>query len=99
MKRSRSWGLREFGRMLWKASLENRQRLIGLLTQTDPYVVLPTHVSNHYTFMIDELVPVSGAAFDRRFIAQQIASLREAVNARTGEDLDLKEFCDERAAH
>src|SRR5262245_52443122 len=58
---------------------------------------LPTQVSTHYMFVIDELLPVSGADFDERFIAQQTASLSEALAlargyARYGDDFDLKEY-------
>jgi hypothetical protein len=48
-------------------------------------------------FVIDELIPVTGHDFDRRFIAQQTASLEAALAlaqdyARVGDDLDLREY-------
>jgi hypothetical protein len=48
-------------------------------------------------FVIDQLIPVSGEAFDERFIEQQTASLAEALAlaqayARVGDDLDLKDY-------
>ena len=63
----------------------------------DPYIVLPTQISPAYMFVLDELVPISGDAFDRRFLEQQAASLSDALAlfqgyARAGDDLDLKEF-------
>jgi putative membrane protein len=97
MKKSPSLDVREFGRMLWEDSIENWRRLKWVLTKAEPNVVLPTHVSTHDMFLMDQLVPVSGDAFDGLFIAQQTASLRETLAlaegyARTGDDLDLKEF-------
>jgi putative membrane protein len=96
-KKSPSSDVREFGRILWEDSIENWGRLNWLLTKMAPKTVLPTQISPHYMFLIDQLVPVSGEAFDRRFIAQQTASLKEALAlaesyARTGDDFDLKEF-------
>src|SRR5687767_13244807 len=97
MKKSPSMEVREFGRMLWVDSIESRRRLEWVLTHTEPHVVLPRQVSTRYMFVIDQLVPVSGDAFDRRFIGQQSASLKEALAlarayARWGDDFDLKEF-------
>ena len=97
MKKSPSSDVREFGRTLWQDSIENTRRLNWMLTQSDPGVVLPSQVSTHYMFVIDELVPLSGDAFDRRFIAQQTASLAEALAlardySRVGDDLELREF-------
>ena len=97
MKKSLSSELREFGRVLWEESTEQNSRLKWLLTKTPPGVVLPTQISPQYMFAIDELLPVSGDAFDRRFIAQQTASLRESLilaegYARAGDNFDLKEF-------
>jgi predicted outer membrane protein len=101
MKKSPSSDVREFGRTLWLDSIEDTSRLTWLLTQSAPGVVLPSQVSAHYMFVIDELVPVSGDAFDRRFIAQQIASLAEGLElardySRFGDDLDLREFARHR---
>ena len=100
IKKSPSPDVRAFGRDLWEASIEDTSRLRWLLNQTDPGVVLPSTVSPQYLFVIDELLPVTGDAFDKRFIAQQIASLEEALAlaqayARLGDDFDLKEY----AAH
>ena len=97
MKKSPSPDVRDFGRMLWKDSIEDTRALKWALTKAEPYVVLPTQVSTHYMFVIDELLPVSGEAFDQRFIAQQTASLGEALAlaqayARWGDDFDLKEY-------
>ncbi|HMI96563.1 MAG TPA: DUF4142 domain-containing protein [Micropepsaceae bacterium] len=96
-KKSPSRDVREFGHMLWEDSIEDWRRLKWVLTKTEPNVVLPTHVFTHDMFLMDELIPVSGDAFDRRFIAQQAASLKEALAlaegyARAGDDFDLKEF-------
>jgi len=101
MKKSQSPEVRDFGRALWKDSIEDTRALKWALTKAEPYVVLPTQVSTHYMFVIDELLPVSGAAFDQRFIAQQTASLSEALAlaqayARWGDDFDLKEFAARR---
>ena len=57
----------------------------------------PTQVFSRDMFLIDQLVSVNGDAFDRLFIAQQTASLKEALAlaegyARAGDELDLKEF-------
>jgi len=97
MKKSPSPDVRDFGRMLWESSIENTSRLRWLLNQSDPGVVLPSQVTPQYMFVIDELVPVAGDAFDRRFIAQQTASLTQALAlaqayAQFGDDFDLKEF-------
>jgi len=97
VKTSPSPDVRDFGRMLWVDSIENTRRLKWVLTRTGPGIVLPASVSTHYMFVIDELVTVGGEAFDRRFIAQQTASLQQALAlaqayARAGDDLDLKEF-------
>ena len=97
MKKSPSVDVQNFGRMLWEDSIEDTRRLKWVLTKAEPYVVLPTQVSTHYMFVIDELLPVSGEAFDRRFIAQQTASLSDALAltqayARWGDDFDLKEY-------
>ena len=97
MKKSPSQDVRDFGRMLWQDSIEDTRALKWALTKAEPDVVLPTQVSTHYMFVIDELLPVSGEAFDQRFIAQQTASLGEALAlaqayARWGDDFDLKEY-------
>jgi len=97
MKKSPSSDVRELGRSLWRDSIENTRRLKWALIHAEPGVVLPTQISTRYMFVIDQLVPVSGDAFDRRFVAQQSASLKEALAlarayARSGDDFDLKEF-------
>ena len=97
MKKSPSSDVREFGRMLWEASIEDTRRLKRALMKAEPYVVLSSQVSTHYMFVIDELLPVSGDAFDQRFITQQTASLSEALALaqayeRWGDDFDLKDF-------
>jgi putative membrane protein len=96
-KKSPSSDVREFGHKLWEDSIENWRRLNWLLMKTQPSPVLPTHVFTRDMFRIDQLVPVSGDAFDRLLIAQLTASLKEALAlaegyARAGDDLDLKEF-------
>jgi putative membrane protein len=97
MKKSPSADVRELGRLLWADSIENTRRLKWALIHAEPGVVLPTQVSTRYMFVIDKLVPVSGDDFDRRFIAQQAASVSEVLAlarayARSGDDFDLKEF-------
>ena len=97
MKKSPSPEVRELGRMLWQASIENSRTLRLVVNSTEPYVFLPTHVSTKYMFVIDELVGVSGDAFDRRFIAQQATSLREVLAlaesySQVGDDFALKDF-------
>jgi len=100
IKKSASPDVRAFARMLWVDSLEDTRRLKWALTKTEFYVVLPSQVSTHYMFVIDRLLPVSGDDFDQRFIAQQRASLSEALAlaqayARWGDDFRLKDY----AAH
>jgi putative membrane protein len=97
IKKSPSPEVREFGRLLWVGSLENTARLKWVLTQYEPRIVLPTQVSPHYMFVIDQLVFANSDEFDRRFIAQQTASLKEALAlaqdyARLGDDFGLKEY-------
>ena len=97
IKKSPSPEVREFGRELWVDSIESTRRLRWVLNKHEPYIVLPTQVSPHYMFVIDQLVFVSGDEFDRRFIAQQTASLKEALAlaqdyARLGDDFGLKEY-------
>lgn len=97
MKKSPSPDVRDFGRGLWLHSIDDTRRLRWLLNQTDPGVVLPSTVPPQYMFVIGELLPVTGAAFDERFIAQQTASLAQALAltqayARFGDDFDLKEY-------
>jgi putative membrane protein len=97
MKKSPSPEVRAFGRTLWLDSIEDTRRLQWLLNQTEPGYVLPSTVSPPYMFVIDELLPVSGNDFDRRYIAQQTASLSDALAlaeayARYGDDFDLKEY-------
>ena len=96
-KKSPSPDVREFGIMLWKGSIEDTRRLRWALTKTERDIVLPTQISPRYMFVIDELLPVTGDAFDSRFIAQQTASLADALAlarayARYGDDFDLKEY-------
>ena len=97
MKKSPSADVRDFGRALWVDSIEDTRNLQWVLNQIDPHPFLPTTVTPQYMFVIDELLPVSGHDFDRRFIAQQIASLTQALAlaqayARFGDDFDLKEY-------
>ena len=97
MKKSPSPDVRDFGRALWVDSIEDTRNLQWVLDQLDPPPFLPTTVSPQYLFVIDELLPVSGDEFDRRFIAQQVASLGHALAlaqayARFGDDFDLKEY-------
>jgi putative membrane protein len=95
--KSPSIDIRHFAQELWADSIEDTRRLKWVVTKHDPYMVLPTQVTPHYLFVLDALVPVSGEDFDRRFMAQQGQSLREALAlaegyARAGDDFDLKEF-------
>jgi putative membrane protein len=97
MKKSPSPDVRDFGRTLWVDSIEDTRNLQWVLHQTEPHANLPTTVSPQYMFVIDELLPVSGDEFDRRFVAQQLASLSQALAlaqayARFGDDFDLKEY-------
>lgn len=105
MKKSPSPDVRAFGRMIWLDSLDSNSQLRWLANASatsdgsnpGPGIVLPYKVSTHYMFVIDELVPVSGEAFDQRFIAQQSDALKESlmlaqVFSRSGDDLELKEF-------
>jgi putative membrane protein len=97
MKKSPSPDVRDFGRALWVDSIEDTRNLQWVLDQTEPHVFLPTTVSPQYLFVIDELLPVSGDEFDQRFIAQQVASLSQALAlaqtyARFGDDFELKEY-------
>lgn len=97
MKKSPSAELRAFGRALWLDSIEDTRNLQWVLDQIEPQPFLPTTVSPQYLFVIDELLPVSGDDFDRRFIAQQTAALGQALAlaeayARFGADFDLKEY-------
>jgi putative membrane protein len=97
LKKSPSLDVREFGRLLWQASVEDRRLLTGVLTKTEPGVVLPAQLSTHFMFIMDQLVAVSGDSFDRRFIAQQTDSLEDALAlaeayTRFGDDPDLKAF-------
>jgi putative membrane protein len=97
MKKSPSPDVRDFGRALWVDSIEDTRRLQWVLDKTEPHVFLPTTVTPQYMFVIDELLPVSGDEFDRRFIAQQVASLNHALAlaqayARFGDDFELKEY-------
>lgn len=97
MKKSSSPDVRDFGRALWTDSIEDTRRLQWVLDKTDPHVFLPTTVTPQYMFVIDELLPVSGDDFDRRFIAQQTASLTQALAlaqayARFGDDFELKDY-------
>jgi putative membrane protein len=101
MKTSPSLEVRDFGRTLWVASIEDTRRLKWVL---GPDAVLPTRVSTRYMFVIDKLVTAGGDAFDQRFIAQQTASLQEALAlaqayARVGDDLDLREFAARSVPH
>jgi putative membrane protein len=97
MKKSPSPELRAFGRALWLDSIEDTRNLQWVLDQIDPPPFLPTTVSPPYLFVIDELLPVTGDEFDRRFIAQQVASLNQALAlaqayARFGDDSELKAY-------
>lgn len=97
MKKSPSADVRDFGRALWVDSIEDTRNLQWVLYKTEPHVFLPTTVTPQYLFVIDELLPVTGDEFDRRFIAQQTASLTQALAlaqayARFGDDFDLKEY-------
>jgi putative membrane protein len=99
MKKSSSPELREFGRLLWEESTETNSRLKWLLMKTEPGVVLPSGVFPRDMFVIDELIPADGEEFDRRFIAQQIASLEQSLAlaqgySRAGDDHDLKDFAE-----
>ena len=102
MKKSPSPDVRDFGRALWVDSIEDTRNLQWVLDQLCPPPFLPTTVSPQYLFVIDKLLPVSGDEFDRRFIAQQVASLSQALAlaqayARFGDDFDLKEYAKRRA--
>ena len=97
MKKSPSAELRDFGRALWLDSIKDTRQLRWVLHKTEPHAFLPTTVSPQYMFVIDELIPVTGDEFDRRFIAQQVASLGQALAlaqayARFGDDFSLKEY-------
>ena len=97
MKKSPSAELRDFGRALWLDSINDTRRLEWVLRKTEPHVFLPTTVSPHYMFVIDELIPATGDEFDRRFIAQQLMSLGQALAlaqayAEFGDDFALKEY-------
>ena len=97
LKRSPSADVRDFARALWENALEDTRRLQWTLTTETPYFVLWTQITPEYMFVLDELVALNGDDFDQRFIAQQTASLSQALAlaegyARAGDDLVLKEF-------
>ena len=101
MKKSPSQDVREFGRALWVDSIEDTRNLNWVLYKIDPHPYLPTTVTPQYMFVIDELLPVTGDEFDRRFIAQQSAALTQALAlaegyARYGDDFDLKDYAARR---
>jgi predicted outer membrane protein len=101
MKKSPSADVRAFGRALWVDSIADTRRLKWVLAKNDSYVVLPYGITPQYMFVIDELLPVSGDDFDRRFIAQQTSSLKTALAlaqdyAQVGDDFDLKEYAERR---
>jgi putative membrane protein len=103
IKKSPSPDVRAFGRMIWEDSIKSTQSLRWRLNTGEgpngeaPGVVLPSRVNPHYMFVLDELIPLNGAAFDTRFIQQQESALKEFLMlaetfARSGDDLELKEF-------
>jgi putative membrane protein len=99
MKKSASPEVREFGRALWIDSIEDTRNLQWVLDQICPPPFLPTTITPQYMFVIDKLLPVTGDEFDRRFIAQQTASLKQALAlaegyARYGDDFDLKAYAE-----
>ena len=99
MKKSPSPEVREFGRALWIDSIEDTRNLQWVLDQICPPPFLPTTITPQYMFVIDKLLPVTGDEFDRRFIAQQTASLKQALAlaegyARYGDDFDLKAYAE-----
>jgi putative membrane protein len=102
MKKSPSADVRDFGRALWVDSIEDTRNLQWVLNQLCPPPFLPTTVTPQYMFVIDKLLPVTGDEFDRRFIAQQVAALSQALAlaqayARYGDDFELKEYAKRRA--
>lgn len=97
LRKSSSPQLREFARTLWLDTLADRHRLSWTLTRCRGYAFLPDRVSPRMMFVIDELIPPGGNAFDRRYFAQQEASLKEVLAltegySKLGDDFDMKEY-------
>jgi putative membrane protein len=97
LKRSPSPMVRELARRVWLDTIENRRRLVWTLTRWRPYAFLPDRVSPRKMFVIDRLLFAKGNAFDRRYIAQQEASLKEVLAltegySKLGDDFDMKEY-------
>src|SRR5262245_45976508 len=99
LKRASSAEVKDFARAMIVDHREATRRLKWLLTKHDQLVVLPTHVSTDYLFVIDQLVFASAADFDHVYIAQQMQAHKEALMlaeeyARKGDDLDLRRFAE-----
>jgi putative membrane protein len=97
LKRSSSSAVKEFAQVMVDEHRNATRRLKWVLMKPDSYVVLPTHISTEYMFVMDRLVAASAADFDRVYVAQQMAAHRDALMlaeeyARAGDDLVLRRF-------
>jgi putative membrane protein len=97
-QKAQSNAVAEFaGRMVEDHGKAN-DRLVGLAKEDG--IAVPGALDQKHQVMLDQLEPVSGAAFDRVYIAGQVADHQKAAQLLeyeigSGQDIELKSFASE----
>lgn len=96
-KNGQSQQVKDFGRMMVTDHTRSSQEMKMLVDQGDFAVPVPTRLDAEHQAMLDRLKQASGEAFDREYMAQQMAAHRKALAlhqgyAQNGDDAGLKAF-------
>ena len=89
--------VRQFAEMLIADHTATTEQLKRIASTTTPAIALPMQPDARHQNMLNELMMLEGANFDRRYVAQQTEAHREAIMlmeafADRGDQQDLKQF-------
>jgi len=89
--------VRQFAEMMIADHTATTEQLKQIASTTTPAIALPMQPDARHQNMLNELMMLEGANFDRRYVAQQTEAHREAIMlmegfAERGDQQDLKQF-------
>lgn len=96
-KNGQSQQVKDFGRMMVTDHTKSSQDMKALVARAELGVQPPARLDAEHQAMIDRLKAASGEAFDREYMAQQMAAHRKALAlhqgyAQSGDNAELKGF-------